>query len=189
MTFSVPHVFKALQLLYQEKYVSRSEFCKQLHIGEGAVKTLILHLKEAGIINTAKSGTFLTQKGKKLAKKLFDVISSECMIKKCEIARSKFNFAIILRGYSHAIKTGLEQRDYAILYGASGAITMLYNDNRFTFPEYDKDCLARDIKTKNQLLTKLVPKNGDAIIITCSDDPFVAEVSAKNSALWTLATN
>lgn len=189
LTFSVPHVFKALQLLHQEKYVSRSEFCKQLHIGEGAVKTLISHLKEVGIGNSTKSGTFLTEKGKKLAKKLFEVISSECMIAKCKIFRSKFNFAVILRGYAHAIKTGLEQRDYAILYGASGAVTMLYNDNRFTFPEYDKDCLVDDNKTKNQLLSELSPKNGDAIIIACSDDSFVAEISAKNSALWTLATS
>ena len=33
------------------------------------------------------------------------------------------------------------------------------------------------------------PENGDVVIISSSDDSFVAEISAKNSALWTMATN
>ena len=44
-------------------------------------------------------------------------------------------------------------------------------------------------KTKKHILENLLPEVGDVIIISSSDDPFVAEISAKNSALWTLATN
>ncbi|HXG73517.1 MAG TPA: DUF4443 domain-containing protein [Candidatus Nitrosotenuis sp.] len=189
LTFSVPHVFKALQLLYKDRFVSRATFCKQLHMGEGAVKTMIGHLREASMVSSTKSGTFLTGKGQAYIKNLLDIISGEAEIKKCKIAQGKFNYAILLKKYGFATKTGMEQRDYAVLYGALGATTLLYKDDRFVFPNEHVDCLANDLKTRNTLLDKLRPQNGDMIIIAAANEQFVAEIAAKNSALWTLATH
>jgi hypothetical protein len=187
-------VFKALQLLCLEKFVSRSKFCKELHLGEGAIKTLILHLKDAKMVDTTKSGTYLTVKGKKFSESLFSeslnkVIKNECKLNKSKITPSKYNHALILKNYSNAIKTGLEQRDYAILYGSSGCMTLLYRNDQFVFPGEDRDCLEDDLNIRAKLYENLNPEEGDVIIISSSDDPFVAEVSAKNSALWTLATS
>jgi len=189
LTFSIPHVFKALQLLSEEKFVSRATFGKKIHLGEGAVKTLISHLKEAKIIDSTRSGNFLTEKGKKLTSELQKIIPKECKIEKNSLTPSKNNHAIILKKYSPIIKTGLEQRDYAIMYGSSGCTTLAFKNNRFVFPGEDKDCLTKDKKTRQTLLEKLNPSNDDIIIISSSDDSFVAEISAKNSALWTIATN
>lgn len=189
LTFSVPHVFKALQMLYENDYVSRSSFCQNLHMGEGAVKTMIMHLKEESMVESTKSGTFLTTKGKNFIKNILEIIFAECDIQKCQITRGKYNHAVILKNYSFATKTGIEQRDYTILYGASGATTLLYKDERFVFPNENIDCLLNDQKTRNVLLNELHPKNGDMIIIASANDPFVAEIAAKNSALWTLATH
>jgi hypothetical protein len=189
LTFSVPHVFKALQLLNDEQFVSRSSFCKYLHMGEGAVKTMIAHLKEESMVDSTKSGTFLTSKGRNFIRTLLDVISAETTIKKCPIAQGKFNHAVILKKYAFATKSGMEQRDYAILYGAIGATTLLYKDKRFVFPSENIDCLLHDKKTRDTLLAKLGPETGDMIIIAAATDPFVAEIAAKNSALWTLATH
>lgn len=189
LTFSVPHVFKALQMLHENEYVSRSSFCQNLHMGEGAVKTMILHLKEEFMVESTKSGTFLTTKGKSLIKNLLEIIFAECDIKKCPIAQGKFNHAVILKNYSFATKTGVEQRDYTILYGASGATTLIYKEDRFVFPNENIDCLLNDQKTRNLLISEMHPKNGDVIIIASASDPFVAEIAAKNSALWTLATH
>lgn len=189
MTFSIPHVFKALQLLHVEKYVSRSKFCKELQLGEGAIKTLIVHLKDAEMADTTRSGTYLTLKGKKIAENLKKVIENECRLNRCKITNSKFSHAIILKNYAFAIKTGVEQRDYAILYGSSECITLFFRNGDFVFPGEDEDCLKRDSRTRRKLLENLKPQNGDVIIISSSNDPFVAEISAKNSALWTLAVN
>lgn len=189
LTFSTPHVFKAFQLLYLEKFVSRSKFCKELHLGEGAIKTLILHLKDAKMVDTTRSGTYLTTKGKKFSENLNKIIKNECKLSKSKIIQGKHNHAIILKNYSNAIKAGLEQRDYAILYGSSGCITLLYKNNRFVFPGEDRECLEDDPNTRKKLSDDLCPEEGDVIIISSSDDSFVAEISAKNSALWTLATN
>ena len=189
LTFSIPHVFKALQILSDETFVSRATFGREIHLGEGAVKTLILHLKEYGIVDTTKSGTYLTDEGKKLVKQIRKVLSKECIIPKSSVFQGKFNHAILLKKYSVMIKTGLEQRDYAILYGSSGCITILFKNNRFVFPGDDRDCFKNDPDTKKFLLNELSPQEEDVIIISSSNDPFVSEISAKNSALWTLATN
>lgn len=189
LTFSIPHVFRALQLLSNEKFVSRATFGREINMGEGAVKTLILHLKEANMVDSTKSGTFLTEKGQKFIKQIQKVLPKECTIKKSKVIQGKFNHAILLRKYSHLIKTGLEQRDYAVLYGSSGCTTILFKNNRFVFPGDEKDCFRNDLFTKKTLLEKLTPQEEDVIIISSSSDPFVAEISAKNSALWTLATN
>ena len=189
LTFSIPHVFKALQLLSEEKFVSRATFGKEIHLGEGAVKTLISHLKEAKIIESTRSGNYLTEKGRKFTSQLQKIIPKECKIEKNSLTPSKNNHAIILKKYSSVIKTGLEQRDYAIMYGSSGCTTLVFKNNKFVFPGEYKDCLGKDKKTKQILLEKLNPSDEDIIIISSSDDSFVAEISAKNSALWTIATN
>jgi hypothetical protein len=150
---------------------------------------MISHLREESMVDSTKSGTFLTNNGKTFITNLLGIVSAECKIKKCQIAQSKFNYAVILKKYSFATKTGMEQRDYAILYGASGATTLLYKDQRFVFPHETIDCLLKDKKTRSLLLSELKPENGDMIIIASANDPFIAEIAAKNSALWTLATH
>ncbi len=188
LTFSIPHVLKALQLLTDERFVSRATFGKEIHLGAGAVKTLILHLKESGLADSTKSGTFLTEKGHKLTNHIQNEIPKECKIKKCSIIQGKYNHAVLLKNYSKVVKTGLEQRDYAILYGSSGCTTMVYKNKKLVFPGDEKECFIKDVKTENDLLENLCPDEGDVIIISSSDDPFVAEISAKNSALWTMAS-
>ncbi|MGI0057581.1 MAG: DUF4443 domain-containing protein [Nitrosarchaeum sp.] len=177
-----------MQLLTRERFVSRATFGKEIHMGEGAVKTLILHLKKAEIVDSVKSGTFLTEKGHRLANQIHSAIPKECKIKKCMVIQGKHNHAILLKNYSSIVKTGLEQRDYAILYGSSGCTTVVCKNKKLVFPGDEKKCFIKDVKTEKYILENLCPDEGDVIIISSSDDPFVAEISAKNSALWTLAS-
>jgi len=187
LTFSTPHVFKALQILSKQKYASRISFCNELHIGEGAVRTLISHLKQDGIVDSIRSGTFLTPKGKKFAKKFSDTITAQCTIESCNIAREKYNHAFLVKNHAGIICNGMDQRDFSILYGAKSATTLLFENNQFVFPNESTDALADDSKTKEILMKKLIPEENDTVIITSSDDPFVAEISAINSVLCTLA--
>src|SRR4030065_56709 len=61
-TFTVSHVFYALELM-AEKPIGRNKLAKQLNVGEGAVRTIISRLKDAGLILTSKEGCALTDKG------------------------------------------------------------------------------------------------------------------------------
>lgn len=189
LTFSMPHILKAIQLLSKERFVSRTKFCKELYLGEGAVKTLIRRLKEGNLVNTTKAGTYLTPNGKKIAGFFEKTIPYEYHIQSSKTVTKKHNHAILLRGYANSIKTGIEQRDYAILYGSEECLTLLYKNENFIFPSDDKEALYDDVKTKMLIKKNLHPKEGDVIIISSSRDSFVAEVSAKNSALSTMANN
>ena len=156
-------------------------------MGEGAVKTLILHLKSSGLVDSTKSGTYLTPKGTTFVTKILQEIPSECTITKNKILKSNHNHVILLRNYADAIKSGMEQRDYAILYGATGVITLIYSNGRFMFPNEGKEFFTEEPELKEELRKKLEPKENDVIIISTADDDFMAEVSAKNSALYTIA--
>ena len=85
LTFSIPHVYKALKMLSNEKFVSRATFANEIHLGEGAVKTLIRHLKESEMVKSTRSGTFLTDKGQKLIKEIQNILPKECTIKKSNV--------------------------------------------------------------------------------------------------------
>jgi hypothetical protein len=187
LTFSTPHVLKSIFCFDNQKYVSRATFCKEIHLGEGAVKTLISHLKEYGIASSIKSGTFLTKKGTKFAKEFCVAIPAKGFLKKCDITRGKYNYAILLKKkYILKLGNGMQQRDYAILYGATDSLTLIFKENEFIFSGDNMACFTDKPETKNDLIKILQPKNGDIVIITSSDDKFVAEISAINTALWTL---
>ncbi len=187
LTFSAPHVLKSIFCFANQKYVSRSMFCKEIHLGEGAVKTLISHLKEYGIVSSIKSGTFLTKKGIKFAAEFYNALPSQGFLKKCAITNGKYNYTILLKkNYISKIGNGMQQRDYAILYGASDSLTLIFKNNEFVFPGDHRICFADEHKTKNDLIDILNPEDEDMVIITSSEDKFVAEISAINTALWTL---
>ncbi len=190
LTFSTPHVLKSILHLLTQKYVSRASFCKELHMGEGAVRTLISHLKEYGLVDSIKAGTFLTSKGKKFATQFHNVMPAQCFLKKCCLTDGKHNCAILLKGKNVTdIGNGMQQRDFAILYGASDSLTLIFRDGEFVFVGDKVVCFSDEPEIKNNLIQTLEPEKDDIIIITSSDDKFVAEISAINTALWTLGTH
>ena len=61
-TFTIFHVFYALEMMAQ-KPLGRNKLAEKLNVGDGAVRTIISRLKEAGLIETSKEGCSLTKKG------------------------------------------------------------------------------------------------------------------------------
>ena len=186
LTFDTPHLFKAIHTMFHQTYASRQTLCDSLHIGEGAVRTLTLRLKQSGLADTIRAGMFLTDDGRRFAEEMFRAIPSQCPMGPCSVANQRHNHAVLVRGYASGIGSGIDQRDYAIMYGAKGATTLTFKDGRFVFPNEAVDCLGEDPKARTALLDGLRPTDGDLIIIASADDPFVAEISAINSALRTL---
>ena len=187
LTFSAPHVLKSIFYLSTQRYVSRASFCQELKIGEGAVRTLISHLKEYGLVDSIKAGTFLTNKGKKFAEQFRKAIPSQMFLRKCCLTIGKYNCAVLLKGtYIDDIGNGIQQRDYAILYGANDSITLIYRKEEFVFSGDKVVCFPDEPEIKNSLVRSLDPEEKDIVIITSSDERFVAEISAINTALCTI---
>lgn len=172
-------------------HVSRFLLCGQLGLGEGAIKTLIRHLKMHGLIKTSKGGTKLTDKGKTLVSGLVTSIPAEIRIPRCSIALGRFNHAVLLRELDFAVKSGIEQRDAAIKTGAVGATTLIFKDGRFVMPESRTlDCLKKESEIRRLFLKELKPEERDIVIVGSSNqNKWAAELAAKNAALATITAH
>ncbi|MDQ4012202.1 MAG: hypothetical protein M3146_00580 [Thermoproteota archaeon] len=177
-----------MQLVKSRGHISRDFLSKELGLGEGSIRTLIRHLQMNDMIKATNAGTTMTQKGEALLLELLSSIPTEMNLPKCSIALGKFNYVVLLKQHSHAIKSGVEQRDAAIKIGAKGATTLLFKQNKFVMPSNTNyDSLQKEPKISKLLIRTLNPEEGDAIIIG-SDDMHEkrSEFAAKSAALLTI---
>ncbi|VFJ14419.1 conserved protein of unknown function [Candidatus Nitrosocosmicus franklandus] len=187
LSFSPAHVFKTLQLINRERYVSRFLLVRELELGEGSIKTLIKHLKMEKMIITTNKGTTMSEKGAKIFEQLSKYIPSELEIPQSSISISKFNYAILLIYMSNAIRQGIEQRDAAIKMGAKGATTLIFENGKFSIPGSKYNVLRNEKSLELLLKDGLRPINNDVIIIGSDDSSLIlAELAAKAAALYTL---
>jgi hypothetical protein len=187
LSFGEVHVFVALQLMSERGHVSRDALAKELALGGGAVKTLVKHMKMAGLVETSNGGTKMTAKGKGVFEGLASAIPAEMDLPRSQVALGKYNYAVLLREFGFAVRSGIEQRDAAIKMGATGATTLLYRDGRFAMPDNSgKDPLKKEQALKKELVDTLKPQEGDAVIIGGAEKDKVAELAAKSAALATI---
>ncbi len=190
LTFGVPHALIAIQMLYQDRFVSRAAMCRRLGLGEGAVRTLILHMRTAGLADAVRAGTHLTARGGRLAGSIAGVISGGTEVAGAPgVPQGMRCHAVLVKNHAHAIHAGIEQRDYAVPYGAPVALTLVYKDGVFSFPGEHRDALAGGDGGTGAIrhaLDGMRPAEGDVAIVAAAGDPCVAEVAAKNSALLTV---
>jgi predicted transcriptional regulator len=183
-TFSVFHIVRALELI-AEKTIGRSRLAERLEVGEGAMRTLIGRLKDAGLIETSKSGCALTDKGLKLWREYKSIFNKKVEIEKNELALAKCNVAILIKNRGHKIKLGVEQRDAAVMAGAKGATTIIFRDGHLTIPSVS-DTMTKDFpKAASQILGNFDLEENDVIIIGSADSLGKAEYGAL-AAAWTL---
>ena len=182
-SFSTFHFLLAIEMI-AEKPIGRNKLAHELGIGEGATRTLIRRLKETGLISMSKAGCTLTQKGSELWNE-YQSIVKKTRIEKNELTFAEYSFAILVKKSGHKVRTGMEQRDAAIVAGARGATTILFKKGLLVFPAVDRN-LKRDFpEASNQIVRLLKPQEDDTIIVVSSDALAKAEHGAL-AAAWTL---
>jgi hypothetical protein len=187
ISFDVVHIFKTLQMIESGGHASRASLGENLALGQGVIRTLIRHMKAAGLIATTNGGTKMTRKGVAVHEELVRAIAAETPLSNSRVAVGKFNYAVLLKSLAYGIKSGIEQRDAAIKMGGTGATTLVFRDSQFVMPNSNKDSLRDEDKVRRTLLEKLRPEDGDVIIIGTSDNSaIIAELAAKHAALFTL---
>jgi hypothetical protein len=187
LSFDIVHVFKALQLMENREHVSRDLLRQELGLGEGTIKTLLKHLKMHDMIKSTNAGTKMTSKATTTFSELLSHIPIETNLPKCSIALGKFNYVVLLKQFSFAIKSGIEQRDSAIKMGALGATTMLFKDGKFVMPGSNYESLKKEPYIHRLLIERLKPEENDVIIIGSDDmSERTAELAAKSAALLTI---
>ena len=185
--FIEAHLVKALKIVDSEGPVGRVRLSKILGLGEGAVRTLVKHLKNEGLIKISRTGIILTDSGKKLSSFLNSRISSETEVPQSSLTVGPFNIAVLVKNVADAIKYGLEQRDAAIKVGASGATTLIFSHGDLVMPGAEDEDVFKNIPAiRDVLISKLKPREGDVVIIGSGNDRLTAELGAIAAALETL---
>ena len=173
------HVLKALELIESGFGVGRQRLAKELGLGEGSARTIVRRLKDEGLIEINRDGMALTDMSRELLNGVRNYIQSSAL-PQSGMTVGMVNYAVLVRGAADQIKSGLEQRDSALLAGAKGATTMVYRSNRFVIP-------GMEVEPSNEFANYLVnlfkPEKGDIVIIGTADNLLKAELGAKAAAL------
>ena len=172
-TFTVFHIFFALELMSQ-KPLGRDKLAKKLNVGDGAVRTIISRLKNAGLIETSEIGCSLTEKGLAIWRQFEQVFPKRIEFPKNELIGSEFNFAFLVKESGKKVSSGIDQRDAAIIGGARKAIALVFKEghllmNRLLNVEKDYPNAA------HQILEEFTPKDNDAIIMAGADSTLRAK--------------
>ena len=183
-TFTVFHVFYALELLSQ-KPLGRNTLAKKLCVGDGAVRTIISRLKSAGLIESSKEGCTLTKKGVETWEQFEQFFPKRVEIPKTELSQSEFNFAFLVKDSGNKVKSGIDQRDAAIIAGARKALVTVFKDGHLHIQSVS-DSIEKDYpKAATQILEQLAPQDNDVVIIAGADSALRAKRGAF-AAAWTL---
>jgi predicted transcriptional regulator len=182
LKFSVLHMLFALELI-AEKPIGRNKLAQKLNVGEGAVRTILGRLEDAGLIVISKAGCSLTKEGTSLWKEYSSVVK-KVKIGKSELSNAEHNFAVLVRDQGHKLKSGMDQRDAAVMVGAKNATTMVFKDGKLVIPSVTND-LFKDFPRAGNQLRILHPTEMDVIMIVGADSSEKAEYGALAVA-WTL---
>ena len=183
-SFSMFHVVYALEII-SERPIGRSRLAKQLEVGEGVIRTIINHLKEAKMISTSRQGCKLTNKGLELWRNIEQIFPNRVEVKRTILNNSEFNFAFLVKNSGHKIRSGIIQRDAAIMCGASRSIAIVSKANKLAIESVSDD-IERDFPdATKKLLKNLFPENNDVIIVAGADSAIRAKRGAF-AASWVL---
>ena len=184
-SFTVFDIMKAFEVIAEAGFLGRGALSMRLGLGEGATRTLVARLTEAGLVSTSKSGCSLTEKGEETWTSIKAPMPRKASLEKNELTFAPCNVAILVKGRGGKVRKGLEQRDAAVRAGAAGATTLVFRDKKLILPTVSLD-LAKDYpKAFHQITRILSPEEDDVVIIAGADKPKEAEYGAL-AAAWTI---
>lgn len=183
-TFTIFHVFYALELLSQ-KPVGRNKLAEKLNVGDGAVRTIISRLREAGLIETSKEGCSLTKKGSEVWRQFEEIFPKRVEIPNSKLIESDFNFAFLVKNCGQKVESGIDQRDAAIIAGARKALIIVFKNGHLCIESVSDSVEKQYPKAANLILKVLMPQENDVIIIAGADSALKAKRGAF-AASWSL---
>lgn len=183
-TFSMFHIFYAFELLSQ-KPIGRNKLAGLLGVGEGAIRTIIGRLQEDGLIKISKEGCNLTEKGLKIWKRFENLFPVRVEIEKNDLAHSEYNFAFLVKNIGHKIKSGIDQRDAAIMGGARRAVVVVARNGHLVIESVSSSIETDFPYAATKILKDIKPENNDVIIVAGAETLLKAKRGAF-AAAWVL---
>ena len=184
-SFTELHLTKAIEVI-GEKPIGRAGLSGKLQLGEGATRTLIDRLQIERLIKISRAGCELTKDGLSILKDLKSRFPKKMKVPASSITVGPYNFGILIKNVATKVKNGIEQRDSAVRAGASGAVTLIFQQGRLFMPPPAKTESKEWPEISRQLLELFQPEENDVIIVGGADTEEKAEQGAR-AASWTLA--
>lgn len=175
--FTKAHILYALILLKDQR-IGRKQLAEELHLGEGTTRTILSRLQDLGLIEISRPGVSLSRSGHDYLKAVTGVLMWK-PLPDTEITVDEVNWAVLVRGASNRVRLGVEQRDQALIHGATGATTMIYRKNMWALPGINE-------KVEDHILESLsdfMPNEDDVAVIGTSGDGFTATIGALAAAI------
>jgi predicted transcriptional regulator len=187
-SFNETQVVQALEIIDAHGTVGRMRLSKELGLGEGAVRTLLRHANNEGIIECSRDGIKLSEYGKELFSSIRSRISEGTEVSRSPLTVGPFNFAVLVTNVANRVRMGIEQRDASLSAGATGATTLIFLRNKLVMPFNEEDVFEGISSVHNMLVSKLRPKENDVVIIGSGQTKKLAELGAKMAAIELLKT-
>jgi hypothetical protein len=185
-TFTVFHVFYALELMAQ-KPIGRNKLAEQLQVGDGAIRTIISRLREAELIDAAKSGCNLTEKGKDVWSRFEGIFPRQVDLAKSELIHSEFNHAFLVKNLGAKVRSGIDQRDAAIIAGARIALIIVYRNGHLCIQSISEDIEKLYPQAAKHVLERMQPQENDVIVVAGAESALKAKRGAF-AASWSLVS-
>ena len=111
--------------------------------------------------------------------------SNRVEIPRSELSESAFNFAFIVRNQGQKVGSGIDQRDAAIIAGARKALVIVFKNGHLCIESVSEAVERQYPKAANLILSELMPKENDVVIIAGADSALKAKRGAF-AASWSL---
>jgi len=187
LSFSAFHLFYALELM-SSKTVGRGPLAEQLNVGEGAARTILSRLGEAGLITASKSGCALSVEGLNVWRELEKVFPRRVEFLRTELTPSEFNYAFLVKGSGGKVRSGIEQRDVAVAAGASNALIIVFRSGRLHIKSVSDNVEEVFPKAARPILRDIKPQDDDVIVIAGGNTALKAMRGAF-AASWSLLSS
>lgn len=175
--FTAAHALVALRII-EERRPGRHQLSAELRLGEGTVRNLLRRLAEEGLASSTRRGVALTAAGERLLTELGSFLGGK-PVPGSTFTVGEYNYAVLVKGGASKVRFGVEQRDRALIAGASGATTLVVEAGVLRAPALTgvvDDHLSEAIRD-------LGPKDLDAVVIGTGPTPFLAEIGAYSAGL------
>jgi hypothetical protein len=172
--FGMHHLIWALFLVSENKRVGRKRLGGMMGLGEGTCRGVLRELNERGLIRINKAGISLSRRGRAMMSGL-PAVHGELGLG--PLALSDCAHGVAIRDHARFVKSGIEQRDAAMVAGAVGATALVFDRGALRFPDGRK--LEDDYAPDAALLAHLFkPMEGDVIVVGYGRDGVSAESGA-----------
>ncbi len=187
-SFNDYHLLWAMEFVELDEPIGRSRLSKFLGLGEGAGRTIVERLRDGGLIRVTRSGCSLTPRGRNVLEGVRRIVSRSVPLTGNPLGLDGSSVAILVRGASHLVRSGIEERDASVRAGALGAMTLIFKGGLLSVPGLSEDAEKDFPGVAAQLLSHFKPRIGDAILIVAADSLAIAEQAARAAVLSLLRT-